>query len=69
MTPRAFVQSGESELVKGGVHCATGVLVAVMAAYNIVAYWHRRESHLRTNAILYSTLTVLEARKTIHHWS
>lgn len=69
MTPRAFVQSGESELVKGGIHCAAGLIMAIMATYNIAALCYRKEKHLAANAVLYTCLTALEARKTIDHWS
>lgn len=67
MTARAFVQSGESELVKGAFHAALGLLVAPMAAYNIVAWVYRREPHLAFNAALYGSLVALEVRKVLHH--
>lgn len=67
MTPRAFVQSGNQEFVKGAFHVALGLLVAPMAAYNIVAWWYRRERHLAINGVIYSTLVALEVRKVLHH--
>ncbi len=69
MTPRAFCQSGNGEILKGSFHATTAGLMAVMAVYNIAALVFRRQRHLAFNAALYSTLTILEARKTLHHWS
>lgn len=69
MTPRAFCQHGEAEMLKGACHATTAGLLAVMAIYNIAALIVRKERHLAANAILYTALTGLEARKTIHHWS
>lgn len=69
MTPRAFVQQGESERLKGAFHATTAGLMAVMAVYNIAALCFRKERHLATNAVMYTLATVFEARKTLHHWS
>jgi hypothetical protein len=64
---RTFCTSGENEAVKGAVHAAGGVLAAVMAAYNITAWYYRRERHLGLNAVVYSLATMWEVRQTAHH--
>ena len=65
---KRFCKSGESELVKGAVHAAGGVLAGVMAAYNIVAWCYRREPHLGINAIVYALATAFEVKQTAHHF-
>lgn len=67
MTPRAFVQSGESEFTKGACHAALGALAAPIAVYNVVAWLYRRERHLAANACIYGLLVALEVRKVLHH--
>jgi hypothetical protein len=69
MTPRAFCRQGEQEILKGSFHATTAGLMTVMAIYNLAAVCFRRERHLAANAVLYTTLAVLEAKKTISHWS
>ena len=62
-----FCRSGESEALKGAVHALGGVLVATMAAYNIAAFYYRRERHLGVNAIVYTLAMIWEAKQTAHH--
>ena len=62
-----FCRSGEREALKGAVHALGGVLVATMAAYNIAAFYYRRETHLGVNAIVYTLATIWEAKQTAHH--
>jgi hypothetical protein len=37
------------------------------AAYNITAWYFRRDRHLRVNAIVYSLLVAWEVKQTLHH--
>ena len=62
-----FCRSGESEAFKGAVHALGGVVVAAMAAYNIAAFYYRRERHLGINAVVYSLAVIWEAKQTAHH--
>jgi hypothetical protein len=64
---KTFCTSGESEALKGAVHALGGVLAATMAAYNIAAWYYRRETHLGINAIVYSLAIVWEVKQTVHH--
>jgi hypothetical protein len=64
---RAFCTSGEREVVKGSVHAAGVVLAAAMAAYNIAAWFYRREQHLGINAVVYSLAVLWEVKQTTHH--
>lgn len=64
---KTFCTSGESEALKGAVHALGGVLAASMAAYNITAWFYRRETHLGINAIVYSLAIVWEVKQTVHH--
>jgi hypothetical protein len=63
-----FCKSGESEALKGAVHALGGVLAATMAAYNIAAWYYRREPHLRVNAVVYSLAVLWEVKQTKHHF-
>jgi cobalamin biosynthesis protein CobD/CbiB len=63
-----FCKSGESEVVKGAVHAAGGVLAAVMAAYNLAAWCYRREAHLGINTVVYSLAVLWEIKQTAHHF-
>lgn len=62
-----FCTSGEAERVKGAVHGAAGTLVGVMAVYNAVAWWYRRERHLGVNAVLYTAGFLWEVYQTNRH--
>lgn len=64
---RTFCTSGEREGVKGGVHGAACVIASAMAAYNIVAWCLRRETHLGINAVVYSLAVAFEVKQTMHH--
>jgi len=64
---RAFCSRGESEVVKGAVHAAGGVLAGLMAMYNIAAWCFRREQHLGINAVIYSLAVMWEVKQTAHH--
>jgi hypothetical protein len=65
---KRFCKSGESEVVKGAVHAAGGVLAGVMAAYNLAAWCYRRESHLGINAVVYTLAVAWEIKQTAHHF-
>jgi hypothetical protein len=65
---KRFCKSGESEVVKGAVHAAGGVLAGVMAAYNLTAWFYRREAHLGINAVVYSLAVFWEIKQTAHHF-
>lgn len=64
---KTFCTSGENEALKGAVHALGGVLAASMAAYNIAAWYYRRETHLGVNAIVYSLAIIWEIKQTVHH--
>jgi hypothetical protein len=64
---RTFCSSGENEALKGAVHALGGVLAATMAAYNIAAWWYRREPHLAVNGVVYTFATLWEIKQTTHH--
>lgn len=64
---RTFCTQGENEAVKGAVHAAGGVLAALMAAYNVTAFFYRRERHLGINAVVYSLALLWEAKQTTRH--
>src|SRR5262245_1108076 len=65
---RTFCSTGEKEILKGAFHGAGGMLAALMAAYNIVAWCYRRERHLGVNAIVYTAATLWEVKQTTHHF-
>lgn len=62
-----FCASGNHESVKCAVHGAAGVLLAACAAYNITAWWYRRDRHLKINAVVYTLAVVWETKQTLHH--
>lgn len=64
---RTFCASGNHEPLKCGVHGAAGMLAAMCAAYNITAWYFRRDRHLRTNAIVYTLAVAWELKHTLHH--
>ena len=64
---QTFCTSGRHEGIKGSVHGAAAVIAAVMAGYNIAAYFYRRDAHLRMNAIVYSLAVAWEIKQTLHH--
>jgi hypothetical protein len=67
VTVQTFCQSGQQEIVKGGVHGAACMIAAVMAVYNIAAWCFRREQHLSTNALVYTLAVGWEAKQTLRH--
>ena len=56
-----------SEPLKATVHCALGILGAVCAIYNGVAYLRRKEPRLLMNTIVYAGLTCLEVYQVSRH--
>jgi hypothetical protein len=64
---RTFCRSGEQEGVKGGVHGAACLIASTMAAYNIAAWFLRREAHLGINAVVYTLAVGWEVKQTMHH--
>jgi hypothetical protein len=69
VTVATFCTSGEAERIKGGFHAAAGALVGLMAVYNAVAWWHRRERHLGVNAVMYAAGFAVEVYQTRRHLS
>ena len=69
MSPRHFVQCGHHEGVKGLFHGVGAGLCAIMATYNSVAWFYRRERHLRWNTIVYTLAFVWEIEQTMRHIS
>ena len=67
MTVEQFCSSGNQEVFKGGVHGTACAIALVMAAYNIAAWCFRRESHLSTNAVVYTLAVGWEAKQTVRH--
>ena len=65
MTVEQFCSSGNQEVFKGGVHGTACAIALVMAAYNIAAWCFRRETHLGTNAVVYTLAVGLEAKQTM----
>lgn len=62
-----FCDAGEAPTVKSAVHGATGILLAMMAVYNGTAWYHRRETHLLVNTVVYSAMTLFEAYQVLRH--
>ena len=62
-----FCRSGHHEGIKGCVHGAAALISVAMATYNATAYFYRRDSHLRWNAILYTLAACWEVKQTAHH--
>jgi hypothetical protein len=69
VTPRAFVQQGESEPLKGACHATTAALLGIMTVYNVTAWLYRRDTHLAFNSIIYLAGLCLEGKKTYHHFN
>jgi hypothetical protein len=67
VTVKTFCTAGQAEPVKGGFHAAAGVILGLMAVYNAVAWWHRRERHLGWNTVLYGAALGWEIRQTHRH--
>lgn len=67
MTVATFCKSGEAEHIKGSFHATAGAIVGLMAIYNAVAWWHRRERHLGVNAAVYAAGFALEVYQTHRH--
>jgi hypothetical protein len=65
---QTFCTSGRSEWLKGSVHSAAGGLAFLMALYNTVAWYYRREPHLKANALFYGATVAWEIQQTRHHW-
>jgi hypothetical protein len=68
VTVKNFCSSGNAESVKGGVHAAAGAIIGVMAIYNAVAWYFRRERHLGWNAVIYTAATAFEVHQTQRHF-
>jgi hypothetical protein len=64
---KTFCASGESEVFKGAVHAAAGLIAASMAAYNITAWHFRRERHLAANGAIYTMAVAWEMKQTLRH--
>lgn len=64
---QTFCTSGEQERVKGAVHALACMTAVAMAAYNITAWYYRRQRHLGINAVVYSLAVAWEVKQTLHH--
>ena len=64
---RSFCRSGNHEELKCGVHGAAGFIAGLCAAYNITAWFFRRDRHLQVNAIVYTLAVAWEVKQTLHH--
>lgn len=62
-----FVDSRNSNAVKGAVHGALLSLATLCAVYNATAWRARKESHLARNAWVYSALVVFEGYQISQH--
>jgi hypothetical protein len=60
-------ESGCWERSKAGVHGAACALAAVMAGYNALAWFMRRERHLALNVVVYSIAACWEVKQTSRH--
>lgn len=63
----SIFDAGEREGLKGCVHASIGLLAALCAGYNALAYLRRGESRLLVNALAYAALTAVEIEHTQHH--
>lgn len=68
MTAATFCTPGQAERVKGGVHAVAGTVAGLMAVYNTVAWWYRRERHLGMNAVIYTAGFAFEVYQTSRHF-
>jgi hypothetical protein len=68
VTMATFCKPGQAERIKGGVHAAACTIGGVMAVYNAVAWWHRRDRHLAVNAVLYTAGFAWEIYQTSRHF-
>jgi hypothetical protein len=64
---QTFCSSGQREGIKGAVHGTACVIAATMAAYNIAAWHFRHETHLGTNALVYTLAVAWEIKQTMRH--
>jgi hypothetical protein len=64
---RTLCTTGNHEALKCTVHGASGIIAALMAAYNLAACCFRRDRHLRVNAFVYTLLVAYELKQTLHH--
>ena len=62
-----MLDHGEDEKLKAFVHVGLGMLAALCAIYNTLAYLQRRERHLGVNAVVYTSMVVLEAVQVQRH--
>jgi hypothetical protein len=67
MVVRSFCASGNNEGLKGAVHASAAAIVALCAAYNVTAWYFRRDRHLQVNAIVYTLAVAWELKQTMHH--
>ena len=64
---QTFCSSGQREGIKGAVHGTACVIAATMAVYNIAAWHFRHETHLGTNALVYTLAVAWEMKQTMRH--
>src|SRR5687767_15052341 len=63
----SILQRGSCEPLKAGVHAAALGLFAIMGLYNVAAWLTRRQTHLAVNALLYSSLIIVERKHVAQH--
>jgi hypothetical protein len=61
------LHSGNCERLKAGVHGVALLTAALCGAYNLSAWFIRRQPHLAVNAVLYSGVIVWEYQHVRHH--
>lgn len=63
-----LVLPGEAEIFKLGVHLGVFGLVAACAAYNAMAFSHRRQRHLLINTVVYLGIAYWESHQMARHF-
>lgn len=64
-----LTDAGQGEGLKASTHALLGALGLICATYNTLAWLDRKEGHLATNVVVYSSLTFWEAYQVVRHWS
>ena len=64
-----MLDSGQCEPLKAAVHGVVLAAVGVCAAYNVAAWFKRRQTHLAVNAVVYCAAVWWEHSQVLHHLS
>ncbi len=62
-----LLDGGEAEIFKGLIHLGLFGLGVTCAAYNLMAWAQRRETHLLKNVIVYGALVLYEGAQIRRH--